>query len=441
MGAAMDNTAEIPAAPPSPFNDKPDIKDKILYSGPDSGASVDEESLADADGYESTGNHIFSDPSVAKHWRGVYKKAAYENRHRFQSEFQWTAEEEKKVLKKIDVRIMILAWIMFCALEIHRRNIHRAISDDMLKDLGMTTNDFNYGQSVFLGSFLAAELPPRLISKRVGIDRWIPTITVGWSIVAGSQAFITNKAQFYIIKVLLIDRVSYPARLVLACTQHCSVNIFGSLLAAGLLEMRGINGWAGWQWLFLIEGILTIFVGLFSLGLMPPGPCETPGWFRGKDGWFNEREEVILVNRLLRDDPSKGDMNNRQGVGPSQLWKVLRDWEMLPLCMLGLTTYIPPSPIKNYLSLILRELGFSIFNANLLAIPAEVFFVINLIILTRVSKKLNERAIVASVSQLWMLRWFIALVVTLNEKTNLWVRYAVLTGIISYPYCHAILGG
>ena len=44
---------------------------------------------------------------------------------------------------------------------------------------------------------------------------------------------------------------------------------------------------------------------------MPPGPCQTPNWFRGKDGWFTEREELILVNRLLRDDPSKGDMNNR----------------------------------------------------------------------------------------------------------------------------------
>jgi hypothetical protein len=44
---------------------------------------------------------------------------------------------------------------------------------------------------------------------------------------------------------------------------------------------------------------------------MPPGPCQTKSWFRGKDGWFSEREEYIMVNRLLRDDPSKGDMNNR----------------------------------------------------------------------------------------------------------------------------------
>lgn len=62
---------------------------------------------------------------------------------------------------------------------------------------------------------------------------------------------------------------------------------------------------------FLIEGILTLIVGTFSWVLMPPGPCQTRNWFRGKDGWFTEREESIMVNRLLRDDPSKGDMNNR----------------------------------------------------------------------------------------------------------------------------------
>lgn len=62
---------------------------------------------------------------------------------------------------------------------------------------------------------------------------------------------------------------------------------------------------------FLLEGIVTLIIGIFSWGLMPPGPTQTRNWFRGKNGWFTEHEEFIMVNRLLRDDPSKGDMNNR----------------------------------------------------------------------------------------------------------------------------------
>lgn len=67
----------------------------------------------------------------------------------------------------------------------------------------MNTNDFNYGQTIFLASFLSAELPSGLISKKLGADRWIPSIIIGWSIVAGSQAFLTNRAGFYAIKALL----------------------------------------------------------------------------------------------------------------------------------------------------------------------------------------------------------------------------------------------
>ena len=53
---------------------------------------------------------------------------------------------------------------------------------------------------------------------------------------------------------------------------------------------------------FLIEGLLTVIVGVFSYGLMPPGATQTAHWFRGKNGWFTEHEEKILVNRILRDE-------------------------------------------------------------------------------------------------------------------------------------------
>lgn len=353
---------------------------------------------------------------------------------------------------------MCWAWLMFCALDMHRRNINRAISDNMLAEIGMNTNDFNYGQTIFLACFLSAELPSGLISKKLGADRWIPTIMVGWSVVAGSQAFLTNKSGFYAIKALLgllmggfipdivlwltyfYKSTELPLRLAWFWTALSTVNIVGSLIAAGVLQMRGVNGWSGWQWLFLLEGILTCIIGIFSWGVMPPGPCQTRNWFRGKNGWFTEHEENIMVNRLLRDDPSKGDMNNRQAVDPKRLWKAAKDWEMWPLYIIGLTTYIPPSPPGTYLSYILRKIGFSVFEANLLAIPSQFLFAVNLLIVTWISSRVKERSIVSSTSNIWIFPWLVALV-TLPASASPWVRYALLTGLLSYPYCHAILVG
>ncbi|KAI1417752.1 MFS general substrate transporter [Hypoxylon sp. FL1857] len=414
------------------------------------------ETAPEVEEYGSTGDHVFSDPSVAEHWRGVYEKARYENRHRFDPDYKWTAEEERRLVRKIDARIMVWAWVMFCALDMHRRNINRAISDNMLAEIGMNTNDYNYGQTIFLACFLAAELPSGLISKKLGADVWIPTIMLGWSVTAMSQAFLKNRAGFYAIKALLgllmggfipdiVLWLTYfyksrelPLRLAWFWTALSTVNIVGSLLAAGILQMRGINGWGGWRWLFLIEGLLTTLIGIFSWGLMPPGPTQTRHWFRGKNGWFSEHEEFILVNRLLRDDPSKGDMNNRQAVGPMLLLKAVKDWEMWPLYIVGLTMYIPPAPPANYLSYILRQIGFSVFEANLLAIPSQFLFAVNLLVVTWISRRVNERSIVSSSSNIWIFPWVLALVL-LPDNASPWVRYAMLTGLLSYPYCHAIL--
>jgi hypothetical protein len=173
---------------------------------------------------------------------------------------------------------------------------------------------------------------------------------------------------------------------------------------------------------------------------MPPGACQTKHWFRGKNGWFNEREEKILVNRILRDDPTKGDMNNRQAVGLRLLWKATTDWEQWPLYFIGLMAYIPPSPPTTYLSYILRRLGFSVFQSNLLAIPSQFLYAVQLIILTWLSEKYKERAIFSSLSNIWIFPWLIALV-TIPASASAWVRYALLSGLLSYPYCHAILVG
>lgn len=160
-----------------------------------------------------------------------------------------------------------------------------------------------------------------------------------------------------------------PIRLSYFWTTLSITGIITSLLAFALLHLRGVAGWEGWRWLFLVEGFITLVVGVWSFFMMPASAVQTKTWFR-PDGWFTDREVAIVVNRVLRDDPSKGDMHNRQALTPRRLWEALKDYDLWPLYAIGLVAYVPQHPPSNYLTLTLRALGFSTFTTNLLTIPS-----------------------------------------------------------------------
>ncbi len=119
----------------------------------------------------------------------------------------------------------------------------------------------------------------------------------------------------------------------------------------------------------MVEGSITLVVGVCSFFMMPASAVQTKTWFR-PNGWFTDREVAIVVNRVLRDDPSKGDMHNRQALTPRRLWEALKDYDLWPLYLIGLVVHIPHSPPNTYITLTLRSLGFSTFTTNLLTIPS-----------------------------------------------------------------------
>ncbi|KAK7748683.1 hypothetical protein SLS53_000705 [Cytospora paraplurivora] len=331
---------------------------------------------------------VFDDPETAEKY---HPSQEWENYHRFDPSARWTWGEEQKLVRKIDIRIMIFAVVMFMALEIDRSNLAQALSDNFLSDLGLETNGF------------------------------IPDV-------------ILYLSYFYKHHELSI-RLGY------FWTGMSFADIISALMAYGLLHMRGVAGYAGWRWLFMIEGIVTFVVGISAYALMPAGPCHTASWLRGKNGWFNEREQTIIVNRVLREDPSKSGMHNRQPVTPKLLWQSLKDYDLWPLYFIGMVFQMPTTPQTQYLTLTLKGLGFGTFQVSLLSIPQYVGHIIMMLTLTYVGEIWGELTWTALLGQIWSFPLLVAMVALNLGTINKWVLYAILVLLLSYPNAHPIQAG
>ena len=139
-----------------------------------------------------------------------------------------------------------------------------------------------------------------------------------------------------------------------------------------------------------------------------------------------------MVNRILRDDPSKGDMHNRQAINLKLLWKSLCDFDLWPIYIFGLIWEMPSGPPDQYLTLTLRNLGFGTFDANLLSIPAQAMGALTMCVMTYFSTRWDERALFGVLTQIWYLPNLVALAV-LPSDSSPWVQFAVVSVLLSYP--------
>lgn len=166
---------------------------------------------------------------------------------------------------------------------------------------------------------------------------------------------------------------------------------------------------------------------------MPSSPTSTASWFRGEKGWFTEREEKIMVNRIIREDPSKGLMHNREPLTPALLWRSILDFDLWPIYILGLNFQTPMSTPANYLTLSLKKLGFDTFKTNLLVIPTKVLHVTTMLALTYAGEVFGELTLTALIGQIWALPFLIFInLVDINE-INKWLAWAIMTALLCYP--------
>ncbi|KAK9354693.1 major facilitator superfamily domain-containing protein [Lipomyces doorenjongii] len=368
-------------------------------------------------------------------------------------ESAWTVEEEKTVRRKTDWRVMIWACCMFFSLELDRANISNVLTTNFLENLHITTQTYNLGQTLFLICFLVMEIPSQMIIRYFGPEVWIPVMMSSWGIIAFCQAFIKDRSGFLVTRALLgVCEGGFIPGLVLYLSSFYKshelairfswiwgassfTDIVSSLLAAGILQMKNVHGWYDWQWLFLLEGILTTVIGLGTTVMLPS--------VRKKhiSRVYTPREVAILRAKVILDDDSKIrglERGRHLHIDIKTILLSLFDRYLFPIYLLGFFGYIPSLQGKQYLTIILKSMKFTTLQSNLLTIPASALCIICMLIVSKCSDKFKVRWIFPVVASLWLIPNLIALI-ALPDNANRWARFVPLTLIVGYPYFHPIM--
>ncbi|THV65383.1 putative MFS transporter [Aureobasidium pullulans] len=380
----------------------------------------------------------------------------------------WTPEEESKVKMKTDVRLLGWLSVMYFGMQLDSTSMANALADNFLHDLGFDMTE--YGNVCFvvvkllnirLKSAGHNDTSNLLLDWRTAWTAHCDQIWIQISLLwinsnrAWTQAWMQNEAGFYVTRALIGLCEGAFAPLTVMCLSGFYTNIelgfriailssginiakaLSSLIAAGILNMRGIGGKPGWFYLLLINGLVVFVIGIISVLYLPAGPTRTQSVLYRKP-WFSEREKVIVINRLLRDDVSKGKTSTKEKTSLRDIWNTLKDPALIGFWFLALIIYMGKSPVSQYLVLNLRQLGFTRFESTVLTIPSDFLRTVTVLALTWSSGHFKEKVFHCIIPGCIEIPLFAALLI-LPPHGYSWVRFAIITLIVGSPSSHPIM--
>ncbi|KAJ5933972.1 hypothetical protein N7454_006301 [Penicillium verhagenii] len=338
----------------------------------------------------------------------------------------WDGEEDS-VRRKIDFTLIPILALAFFALQMDRGNISAVLTSTITKDLHITTNQINVGTQLLSAGIVLSEIPSNIIMQRIGPRVWLSGQLFAWGLVATFQAFVQSYPAFLVTRILLgfCEGGFIPGALYYLSTWYkrdeSSVRIsfifYGqlfasatsSLISAGLLKLEGVHGLEGWRWIFLVEGLMTIFIAIVFTLLVPPLP--------------GMRESHIIRNRVLLDDPLKAKGHIQ--ITKSDIWKTVKQPRILQHAFLTLVGMSAVQGLGQYTPTMIKSLGFNAIKANALTSVPVYCSIIFLTVLAFAADKTGHRGPSVLLSITWNVISY-ACLRTSNSHASKWHRYGII---------------
>ena len=223
--------------------------------------------------------------------------------------------DAKKLYSKISWRLIPYLFLLYILAYLDRANVGFA-AVEFKRDLHLTDTAYGLGAALYFIGQLLFDLPSNLLLQKVGARIWIARIMITWGVIAALMMFVTGAHSFYAMRLLLgISEAGFFPGVILYLsfwfpsqerakavakfmTATSIAGVVGAELSRVLLQLEGHYGLHGWQWLFLLEGVPTVLLGVSVLFVLRDGPDDAP--------WLTDDEKKFLDEELERDRKEGG---------------------------------------------------------------------------------------------------------------------------------------
>ncbi|MDZ7632056.1 MAG: MFS transporter [Gemmatimonadaceae bacterium] len=265
---------------------------------------------------------------------------------------------EARAYRRVTLRLIPFLFLCYVVAYLDRVNVGFA-KLQMLKDLGMSETAYGLGAGIFFLGYFLFEVPSNLILHRTGARVWIARIMITWGVLSAATMFVTSAGWFYLVRFLLgIAEAGFFPGIILYLTQWYPASrrarivalfmtavamsgVIGGPVSGWILEtMAGVNGWAGWQWLFLLEGLPSLAMGV-AVYFYLDDSVEQAVWLPA------DEREVLMAN--LRNDVG--------GTEHGSVFATLRDPHVLLLASVYFCIVMGLYGIGFWLPQLIRTMG------------------------------------------------------------------------------------
>ncbi|KAK1227082.1 hypothetical protein PQX77_009915 [Marasmius sp. AFHP31] len=322
--------------------------------------------------------------------------------------------DERRLVRKLDLRIVPSAMLIYLLCFLDRSNIGNAkllnaSTNNSLQQSTHTSNSqFTTALMIFLVAYILFETPSTYLLKRFRPSRWIALLMFGWGTMTICLGFVHNFSQLTAIRFLLgmFEAGLFPGlvyfltfwykpheralriSLILACATLAGA--FGGAIAYGIgKSMNGISGLEAWRWLFIIEGIPSCLSSILVFCFFPDYPESSRG-----QGWLTETERNLAITRLQGHSQSLGHAK----ISYRETLDTLLDWRLWIHYLAYITISVPFSSISLFSPTIVSGLGYTGLQAQLFTVPPYAIAFVVTVLVSWLSDRYNARSIGAGLS-------------------------------------------